>query len=300
MSQCKYSLEKYSGTKSKYRCPKCEDKKSFSLYIDNETGEPLNEKVGRCDHESSCTYHYPPRQYFQDIGGFDWYYKQIHNYKPPPRKPISCFPKKYLVETGSNYENNNFVQFLLTIYDKGAVIEAVKRYRIGTSDCWNGANIFWYLDKRKRVRSGKVMLYDKSTGKRIKKDGVPLINSMRAILIKKGEISEDFNQKTCLFGEHLLVDKSKEIRLVESEKTAIIASLEFPEYLWLAAGGKSFLTKERIKVLKGLDVTLYPDNDAYELWNEKASEYYFTTSSLLLDKSTVGGFDLADYILSFK
>jgi len=296
MSQSKYSLEKYYGTNSKHRCPRCE-KKSFSFYVDVETEEPIQEKVGMCNHYSSCGYHYPPKQYFQDNGNSDWYNKQISSFTPSPPAPISYFDKRYLEETEANYENNNFIQFLLTIYKRDAVMEATKAYRIGTHDCWLGATVFWYLDKRNSVRSGKVMLYNKATGKRLKINGIPRINSMRAILIKKGLIDANFNQKTGLYGEHLLNGNIKPIAVVESEKTAIIASLEFPQYLWLAAGGKSFLTKERVKVLKGRDVTLYPDNDAYELWHEKALEFYFEISSLLLDKSETPNYDLADYIL---
>lgn len=296
----KYTLEPYKGQKSRHLCPKCEGKNSFSLYIDVETGEPLNEKVGRCNHESSCGYHYPPKQYFQDNGKLDWYNKQISNYKAPPPIPVSYFDKKHLIETEANYKNNNFVQYLLTIFDSDAVMETVKEYRIGTSDCWRGATIFWYLDTRIRVRSGKVMIYNKSTGKRIKTNDVPLINSMRSILIKEGLIDTDFNQKTGLFGEHFLSDKQKKVCVVESEKTAVIARLQFPEYIWLASGSKSFLTKERMKILKGRDVTLYPDNDAWILWNQKASDYHFKISSLLLDKSEIPNYDLADYILSKK
>lgn len=299
MLQRKFSLEKYYGMKSKHRCPRCE-KNSFSFYVDVETEEPLHEKVGMCNHYSSCGYHYPPKQYFQDNGNSEWYNSQIVNYTPPPPTPISYFDTKYLIETETNYNNNNLVKFLFTKFDRHEVLEIIKMYRVGTSDYPLGATIFWYLDKRNRVRSGKVMTYDKTTGKRLKTDGIPRINSMRAILIKKGLIDANFNQKTGLFGEHLLVGNLKPIAIVESEKTAIIASLEFPQYLWLASGSKSFLTNERTKVLKGLDVTLYPDNDAYKLWFEKASEYHYKVSSILLDKSSVAGYDLADFILGSK
>ena len=296
----KYSLERYKGQSSRYYCPNCEKKNSFVLYVDIETGEFLNEKVGRCNHESSCGYHYKPKQYFQDSGNLDFYNKQIKNFKPPPAPPppISYFDMEHLIETETNYNNNNFVQFLLTIYDRNAVFEAVKKYRIGTSDCWNGANVFWYLDRRNKVRSGKVMLYDKVTGKRVKTSGTPRINSMRSILLKKGLINEGFNQKTGLYGEHLLSDKDKPIALVESEKTAIIASIEFPEYIWLASGSRAFLTNDRIKVLKGRDVTLYPDNDAFDEWNKKASAHHFKISYLVKEKCSLPNADLADYILS--
>lgn len=60
-----WSLEKYTGQKSRHTCPACERKRCFTLYV-NEDGESLNPAVGRCDHEFACGYHYTPAQYFAD------------------------------------------------------------------------------------------------------------------------------------------------------------------------------------------------------------------------------------------
>ena len=60
-----YNLQKYNGINSRYTCPRCGRKRCFTLYVD-EKGEPLHESVGRCDHSSSCAYHYTPKQYFAD------------------------------------------------------------------------------------------------------------------------------------------------------------------------------------------------------------------------------------------
>ena len=65
MTQHSYHLQKYTGIASRYSCPECGRKRCFTLYID-ETGTPLHETVGRCDHESSCGYHYTPKEYFHD------------------------------------------------------------------------------------------------------------------------------------------------------------------------------------------------------------------------------------------
>ena len=64
MSDYRYSLAPYTGMNSRYRCPSCGDKdKTFTLYIDNETGEPIHPDVGRCSREVKCGYHYSPKQY---------------------------------------------------------------------------------------------------------------------------------------------------------------------------------------------------------------------------------------------
>ncbi len=47
--------------------------------------------------------------------------------------------------------------------------------------------------------------------------------------------------------------------MVESEKTAIVAAIHLPEYIWLSYGGISGLTNEKLKVLIGHRVLLVPD-----------------------------------------
>ena len=67
MSKHRYILEPYKGLKSRYTCPSCQHKgKTFTHYIDTETGNHIAPAVGRCNRESNCGYHYKPKQYFQD------------------------------------------------------------------------------------------------------------------------------------------------------------------------------------------------------------------------------------------
>lgn len=94
---------------------------------------------------------------------------------------------------------------------------------VGTSKYWEGATVFWQMDYQNRVRTGKIMLYNPATGKRIK-EPYNHVTWVHSILHK-----EDYNLKQCFFGEHLLPeDKSRPVALVESEKTAIIASYYLP------------------------------------------------------------------------
>lgn len=55
-----YTLQKYKGTATRHTCPNCGDRRSFTYYVD-ESGTPLHPSVGRCNHESSCGYHYIPK-----------------------------------------------------------------------------------------------------------------------------------------------------------------------------------------------------------------------------------------------
>ena len=75
----------------------------------------------------------------------------------------------------------------------------------------------------------------------------------------------------------------KPIPLVESEKTAIICSALIPQYLWLATGGKSQLSQEKLSVLTGRKTIAFPDIDGYEEWKKKlsAAEIDITVSDIL-------------------
>ena len=103
-------------------------------------------------------------------------------------------------------------------------------YHVGTSKHWLGASIFWQIDILGRIRAGKIMLYNKETGKRIKKPFPHITWLHKLIRLKDHELNQ------CLFGEHLLQQfPEKQIAIVESEKTAILAAAYLPKFNWLAA-----------------------------------------------------------------
>ena len=65
---------------------------------------------------------------------------------------------------------------------------------------------------------------------------------------------------------------SKGIAIVEAEKTAVILSEIYPQYIWLAAGGLTQLQLDKFRPLRGRNLILFPDTDptgeAYKLWYE--------------------------------
>ncbi len=121
--------------------------------------------------------------------------------------------------------------------------------------------------------------------------------------IKKPE----FELRQCLFGEHLLIDKTKPVAIVESEKTAIIASVYLAQFIWVAVGSLTNLNTDKCSILKGRTVILFPDLNGFEKWSNKANELshlaIFTVSDLLELKATEAekkqGFDLADYLIKY-
>jgi hypothetical protein len=94
---------------------------------------------------------------------------------------------------GRNHKKNNFVQYLLSHFTPHDVSQAIKNYFIITSNYWNGATIFWQVDEQTNVCTGKVMLYDRNIGKRIKKPYIH-INWMHKVLQING-----FVLQQCLF-----------------------------------------------------------------------------------------------------
>ena len=306
MTEHKYILEPYKGMNTRYRCPDCQQSnKTFSLYIDTETGEQLHHSVGRCNRESNCGHHYTPKQYFQDNNiSFDT--RQPKAYKPQPvtpqQKPVSFIPVEVLKASLKGHKANHFVKFLITLFGVEVASELVSRYFIATSKHWNGATVFWQIDTQGKVRTGKIMLYSPSTGKRIKEP----FNHIN--WVHKAIKQAEFELKQCLYGEHLLIDKTKPVAIVESEKTAVIASVYLPQFIWVAVGSLTNLNAEKCSILKGRGVTLFPDLNGFDKWSSKAKELShlanFTVSNLLERKATEAerkqGFDLADYLIKFN
>jgi hypothetical protein len=305
MVNYKFILEPYKGMNTRYRCPSCQQRdKTFSLYIDKETGEHIHPSVGRCNRESNCGHHYTPKQYFQDNNiSFDK--PQPKAYKPrpiPPQpKPISFIPFKVFKASLKGHDANNFVKFLIDLFGVEVASELVSRYFIATSKHWNGATVFWQIDTRGKVRTGKIMLYSPTTGKRVKEP----FNHIN--WVHKALKQPEFELRQCLFGEHLLIDKTKPVAIVESEKTAVIASVYLPQFIWVAVGSLTNLNAEKCSILKGRTVTLFPDLNGFEKWSSKAKELshlaIFTVSDLLERKATEAernqGFDLADYLIKY-
>ena len=306
MSEHKYILEPYKGMNTRYRCPapNCGKGKTFSLYIDTETGEHIHPTVGRCNRESNCGHHYTPKQYFQDNNiSFDTHQPKAYKLRPvtPQPKPVSFIPVEVFKASLKAHETNHFVQFLINLFGVEVASQLVSRYFIAASKYWEGATVFWQIDTKGNIRTGKIMLYSPTTGKRVKEP----FNHIN--WVHKALKQLEFELKQCLFGEHLLIDKTKPVALVESEKTAVIASVYLPQFIWVAVGSLTNLNAEKCSILKGRTVTLFPDLKGFEKWNNKAKELShlatFTVSDLLERKASEAekkqGFDLADYLIKY-
>jgi hypothetical protein len=67
-----------------------------------------------------------------------------------------------------------------------------------------------------------------------------------------------FQLSQCLFGEHLLKDTETPVAIVESEKTAIIASCYYPEFIWLACGGSGEFVRKALRTVERQEGGIIP------------------------------------------
>lgn len=137
------------------------------------------------------------------------------------------------------------------IFGEEQVRDVWAKYHVTTDG--EGLAVFWYTNSDGKICYDKRIKY-KYDGHRDKTFG-----GTRKYLTKDGYMERP------MFGAHLVYsgndDSDKEVCVVESEKSALILSLTFPDKTFLATGGKNNLRDVDDCML------LYPDIDAIELWS---------------------------------
>ncbi|NNU33448.1 hypothetical protein HK413_03425 [Mucilaginibacter sp. S1162] len=181
MTTHRYTLEPYKTKKSRYTCPQCDEPHKFTRYIDTETGEHLAGHVGKCDRETNCGYHFTPKQYFAANPALKPTKKREPKYIPPPQKPDFIPTKLFEKSLNRPPELNDFVEYLSGIFDHETLNRLIEDYHIGTAKLWPHATIFWQVDRKDRVRTGKIMLYDPYTGKRVKQPYAHIAGRIRCL-----------------------------------------------------------------------------------------------------------------------
>ncbi len=314
----RYILE--TGSK-KHLCPDCR-KKSFVRYLDTETKQYLPDIYGRCDHESKCSYHLNP---YKAGYGTNEPKEHEHRLKPKPQpRPVHYLPEAILTATLKDYEKNTFIQNLLKLAPVEDIERVISLYRIGTIGKGEraGAVTLPFIDKAGNIRTIQAKQFSE-TNHTQSTDFVHSIiarhhtNRGEAVPVWLQDYTKNEGFVSCLFGEHLLNKYPlNPVALVEAPKTAIIGTLYYglPEtpgaLLWIAVYNKSSLTLDKCKALQGRKVVLFPDLNAFELWNTKAQELKaklpgtrFVVSDLLEQNATeserTAGLDLADYLTRF-
>ena len=185
------------------------------------------------------------------------------------------------------------------------MLRAAERYRLGRSR--DGGVIFWQIDDLGRTRDGKIMYYREDCHR----DKLCHPSWVSARLKAYYGYDGDLPVERCLFGLHLLTENGfkghtdftddtdflcagtafmlqesvesvrsvchkKSVCVVEAEKTAVICSELFPQSIWMAAGGLSALSAEKLRPLCDHKIVLFPDTDpdgtTYACWKAIAGE----------------------------
>nr|ARK10378.1 hypothetical protein A6C57_08575 [Fibrella sp. ES10-3-2-2] len=251
---------------------------------------------------------------------------------------IYSIPDQIFRSTIGHYCRNQFAILLLHEFGQKVTNELLQKFQIGTSERWPGACVFWVIDEQGRPRGGQVVLFSKDwhKAKYVDQGGheKPCISSFSSCLLRRykqhnksipawlTEYDKSADRWPVPFGLHQIKTApiDQPIAIVEAPKTAVVCSAYFPQFVWLAIGGKSYLTPNRIDRLIALrerKLILYPDLNAYhdtqsregrtsKGWLQIANElrgkgFQIDVSSHLEENATneqrIEGLDLADFLL---
>lgn len=192
------------------------------------------------------------------------------------------------------------IGFIKKNFSKEQLSHIIDLYQLGLID--KKTMIFPFIDIKSQLRCLKRMKYGED-GKRCKNGKKSIgIGFICESLKVKGIIPAAWSPKQCLFGEHLINKyPSVPIIIVESEKTALICSMLFPDYIWLATGGcghiKSIINIRQI--LSKRKVLLIPDIGEYDFWKAKTKKHSlkYKVSNYMELGNHEWNTDLADLII---
>lgn len=309
----RFQLDRRPGrSRMKLDCPKCGKKRCFTPYIDVTTGEIVGPEFGRCDHERTCGYNNSPKLNGKDIWVSRNDVKQAF-LKQKVWDVINEITFCDFMKTVNPGASNVLFRFLASLWNERLVETIFRRYFVGTMDLWSwkGCPVFWQIDKNFHCRTGKIMDYKikEEEGrwvdvKRVKEG----VEERPHVMYYHSLIGHDYLLQQCLFGEHLLnmFPEDQTINIVESEKTAIICSINKPSELFLATGGLQNFRPEVMESIKGRKIVAFPDKgSAAEVWKKKIAEnlpyHEIKVSEYLNSVDSIGdGGDIADMIINNK
>ena len=220
--------------------------------------------------------------------------------QPPQLPPVYICPDD-IAKAASKAPLSTLYNFLCRPFRADEVNRAFQLYRVGATREFGSVPgmmgaAFPYIDCSGRCVDVKLMAYD-TNGHRRKNGYSANWHLAKAKL-------NDRRAPWPLFGEHLLnLKPSAPVAVVESEKTALIASIALPGYVWVATGSKQNLNAERCRALKGRAVYLFPDVDGAEEWTRRGLELakqgfiVHNCAEVVTENAKNAGDDIADIIL---
>lgn len=250
-------------------------------------------------------------------GADDFNVRMCKPREPRPELPMLVLPEwMWKVKFGLS-ERNTFGRWLVAqnwdYCQRDRLYKMLTDYRIGEAK--NGMVIFWQIDEQQRVHTGKMMLY-KPDGHRDKESpyNFDWVHSALYRDPRTGYSADKTDMRSCLFGLHLLnryklPNVAQEVRIVESEKTALIMAIAYgntPQQVWMACGGLGNINRDKLRPIieQGRQIVLYPDRDGVKAWKERAAELNY--DKIIVDDTPVNEWwcesdgpkaDIADVVL---
>ena len=164
---------------------------------------------------------------------------------------------------------NTFIDFLLTLFDSPKVAAAVERYCIGGDSMCR--TIFPNIDQEGRCVGGAVIPY-LANGHRDKSKGISNLHSE----LKRKDKTHPTQGDQVLFGSHLLrLYPDASVGVVESQKSAVILSITYPNMVWLATAGMTNFNERLLSSIYDRNVIAYPDFNGVQEWTRRAKELPF-------------------------
>lgn len=317
-------LHRFLRKTRKLQCPDC-GRYTFVPYYNIETGRPFDGNLfGKCDRAVNCGCHRIPHVEDYRARGLVVEVEDENTPLPPPKVAPTVEqlimeeaedefdiinPRDLFQSMATDFWNITLFRWFTTLFDKSLVLEVFRHYMIGYSPLYSGSPLFWQIDIDGNIRTGKVMGYNPSTGKRMK-NPVQIWYEHKVDYKLRDSKEDDFRYVQCLYGEHL-IPKYNKFAVVESEKTAILCTLWAwsrgdRDTLWLATSGLECIRNPMFRVLEGRDVTFYPDKGkAHGKWKERITQKlssdiranYKISSCLEKIEKLEEGDDIGDYIL---
>lgn len=166
-------------------------------------------------------------------------------------------------------QRNTFIDFLLTLFDKPKVAAAVERYCIGGDSMCR--TIFPNIDQEGRCVGGAVIPY-LANGHRDKSKGASNIHAE----LRRKDKTLPTQADQVLFGSHLLrLYPTASVGVVESQKSAVILSVIYPNLIWLATAGMTNFNERLLAPIYDRNVVAYPDVNGVQVWTQRAKDLPF-------------------------
>lgn len=307
-----YKWELETGSK-KHICPHCK-RKSLTKYVVKGTKTYLGDDFGWCDHQNSCTYHKFPEKDFKGV------VKPVMKKELPPPKRL--IPERDFIQRLLNSKPSVFYKFCNDTL--GISKDHLTRWQVGAKGKFTA---FVLSESKGESVNVKFIAYacldnekDCKRDKSIKTNGNPVFiphylgksylksQGIETEPVKLEGWQDFYSFDRCFYGEHLW-EQAKDTCLVESEKTAVLASYFFPKYNWLSTGGNNGMRFKQFEIFYGYTGRIWNlvDNDKAGLKKSKTIQWLDTLATMRDDPNeilsvnlfpeAVEGWDLADAII---